>query len=123
MKATSLEQVNADQTYIILLLWCTSMISHSYKTAAWREGDACGRWVVGTQLLAKVRGWKCHWPAVVWNVRLCLLKDMNQLLESYKEGALLTRSISLPRMIYHGGRSCCILHRVPALSRGLCADW
>ncbi|CAL8470267.1 g9809 [Coccomyxa elongata] len=53
--------------------------------------DTSSRWVVGTQLLAKVRGWKCHWPAVVWNVRLCLLKDMNQLLESYKQGRLLVR--------------------------------
>ena len=54
------------------------------------ERNGGNRWAVGTQLLAKVRGWKCHWPAVVWNLRLCLLKDMNQLLESYKEGALQT---------------------------------
>ncbi len=46
------------------------------------------RWVVGTQLLAKVRGWKCHWPVVVWSARLCLRKDMSQLLESHKHGAL-----------------------------------
>lgn len=38
-------------------------------------------------VLAKVRGWKCQWPAVVWSLKLCLRKDMEQLLESHKEGA------------------------------------
>ncbi|EIE26240.1 hypothetical protein COCSUDRAFT_83615 [Coccomyxa subellipsoidea C-169] len=49
------------------------------------------RWVVGTQLLAKVRGWKCHWPVVVWSARLCLRKDMGQLLESHKHERVLVR--------------------------------
>ncbi|KAK9915696.1 hypothetical protein WJX75_002780 [Coccomyxa subellipsoidea] len=53
--------------------------------------DMCTRWEVGTQLLAKVRGWKCHWPVVVWSARLCLRKDMAQLLESHKQERMLVR--------------------------------
>ena len=37
-------------------------------------------------MLAKVRGWQCRWPVVVWSMRLCLRKDLEQVLESHKPG-------------------------------------
>ena len=40
----------------------------------------------GTQMLAKVRGWQCRWPVSVWSLKLCLRKDMEQILESHKPG-------------------------------------
>ena len=48
------------------------------------------RWAIGTAVLAKVQGWKVHWPAAVWSVGLCLRLDMEQLLESYRPGAQAT---------------------------------
>lgn len=44
------------------------------------------RWPVGTLLLAKVRGWKVQWPGAVWRAPLCLRKDVDQLLETFKPG-------------------------------------
>ena len=37
-------------------------------------------------MLAKVRGWQCQWPVAVWSLKLCLRKDMEQILESHKPG-------------------------------------
>ena len=37
-------------------------------------------------MLAKVRGWQCRWPVAVWSMKLCLRKDLEQVLESYKPG-------------------------------------
>ena len=37
-------------------------------------------------LLAKVRGFKVQWPAAVWRATLCMRKDMEQLLETFKTG-------------------------------------
>lgn len=37
-------------------------------------------------MLAKVRGWQCQWPVAVWSLKLCLQKDMEQVLESHKPG-------------------------------------
>ena len=37
-------------------------------------------------LLAKVRGFKVQWPAAVWRAALCMRKDMEQLLETFKMG-------------------------------------
>ena len=44
----------------------------------------------GTQMLAKVRGWQCKWPVVVWSMKLCLRKDLEQVLESHKPGRTFT---------------------------------
>ena len=41
---------------------------------------------MGTLLLAKVRGWKVQWPGAVWRAPLCLRKDVEQLLETFKPG-------------------------------------
>lgn len=68
------------------------------------------RWEVGTQLLAKVRGWKCHWPVVVWSARLCLRKDMAQLLESHKQGALPMLAAYLNRFGSVRGFKACTLN-------------
>ena len=40
----------------------------------------------GTQMLGKVRGWQCQWPVAIWSMRLCLRKDLEQVLESHKPG-------------------------------------
>ena len=37
-------------------------------------------------MLAKVRGWQCRWPVAVWSMKLCLRKDLEQVLESHKPG-------------------------------------
>lgn len=37
-------------------------------------------------MLAKVRGWQCQWPVAMWSMRLCLRKDLEQVLESHKPG-------------------------------------
>ena len=39
-------------------------------------------------MLAKVRGWQCQWPVAVWSMKLCLRKDMEQVLDSHKPGQL-----------------------------------
>lgn len=41
-------------------------------------------------MLAKVRGWQCKWPVVVWSMKLCLRKDLEQVLESHKPGGSVT---------------------------------
>ena len=37
-------------------------------------------------MLAKVRGWQCRWPVAVWSMKLCLRKDLEQVLDSHKPG-------------------------------------
>ena len=43
-------------------------------------------------MLAKVRGWQCRWPVSVWSLKLCLRKDMEQILESHKPGGPISTS-------------------------------
>ena len=53
----------------------------------------------GTQMLAKVRGWPCQWPVAVWSLKLCLRKDMEQVLESHKPGGTRDSSSQPPHAL------------------------
>lgn len=57
--------------------------------AAWLQcrpvGGVQGECDAGSQLWVKQRG-MCHWPVVMWSLDLCMRKDLQQLLESYKDG-------------------------------------
>ncbi len=50
-------------------------------------------------MLAKVRGWQCQWPVAVWSLKLCLRKDMEQILESHKPGEPHTTHDGSPKLL------------------------
>jgi hypothetical protein len=64
-----------------------------------QQGVSQCRHPEGTQMLGKVRGWQCQWPVAIWSMRLCLRKDLEQVLETHKPGALINCGWLLERHV------------------------